>query len=426
MATSPAFVSARPRMLLAAFALVMGGLTSDGATADAVGGDSAPSASAYARAERGRALAPPIIARSGQIIRGVRISNPVGPCITAHHVVDVHIEDVELGPCDGPGVSIRGGRGHRVVNSAIHVQRAEDWKPGVLVFGASDVLVQGNLLRFNTTSVWALASRNVRVIGNLSENPLGPKPRGHHVQFARSAGGVIAHNYGRLVDGPNGQEDGINLFRTSGVTVKGNYIIGGASPSGCGVVVGDLGGSRNVVEGNTLIRTAQCGVGIAGGSNNLVRHNRVLDPYLQHGLGNVGIYVWRVAGSEPCAGNRVAANVVSNLWPNGRFNDVWLGGNCTGTAVSGNAVGSEARALLAPAEIQAPPARPPVPYVSRRHGPAAGAEERGRALQSRSGDGSIGRGREGLARETVLLERLTCIRRSGGAPGCRARSSGLR
>jgi parallel beta-helix repeat protein len=305
---------------------------------------------------------PPIVARSGQVIRDVRISNPAGACITVHDVTDVHIENVELGPCNGPGVSVRGGGGHRIVNSVIHVERAEDWKPGVLVFGAADVLVQGNLLRMNTSSVFALDARNVRVIGNYSENPLGPSPRGQHVQFVRSSGGVIADNYGRLVDGPQGQEDGINLFMTSHVTVARNYIAGGRSRSGCGIVVGDFGGSNNLVEDNTLVRTAQCGIGVAGGSENVVRGNRVLDTYLPEGLGNVGIYVWRVAGADPCQRNVVGENTVSNLWPNGWYGDLWFGDNCTGTARTSNTLAVEARSALTDDALRPPPI-PPQPYA---------------------------------------------------------------
>ncbi len=312
-----------------------------------------------------RTTSPPINAVSGQTIRNVKITNPSGPCITLHNVTNVWIENVEVGPCAGNGVKVTGGSAIRVTNSLIHTERAgpSDTGVGLYIANSTDVLAQGNQFERNESSVWAVESGNLRLIGNYSKNPLGPFPRGQHFQYDKVTGGEIRNNYGVAIAGQARQEDAINIYMSKGITVSGNYVTGGDSPSGCGIITDGTGPDNNLIENNTLIRTAQCGVGIAAGANNIVRGNKVLDTNIPNGSGNTGIYVWNQYPGT-CAGIVVENNIISNRWPNGQYNDYWDGGNCGSVTFRGNILGAEARALLTPESTRLPPPPiPPQPYT---------------------------------------------------------------
>lgn len=324
-----------------------------------------------------RTVSPPITATAGQIIRGVKITSTSGPCITVNNVADVWIDNVELGPCAGNGVKITGSgaTGIRVTNSVIHTERTGDSGVGVWIQDASDVLVQGNQLLYNGSGVYAINASSIRVIGNYGLNPRGPFPRGQHVQFNNVQGGEITDNFGEAkTTGVLFQpdiEDTLNIYKSSDILVARNYMLGpapGQNPgaTGCGVIIGDSGGDRNIVEDNTLIKTGQCGVGVAGGKDSIVRRNKILDPNFSGGSGNVGIYVANYSSPLACSGHTVAENIVSNKLPSGAYNDIWFSSSSSCGTVNqtpANIKGDAARVLLTPEADKLPrPAIPPKPY----------------------------------------------------------------
>ena len=317
---------------------------------------------------------PPISidSQSGVTIRGLKITSQAGPCVTIRNSSSIIIDASDIGPCAGNAVEIVGSSALKVVNSLIHTEhdgtKSENSGLGVFVHSSVNVLVQGNEFAYNESSVYTVNSEDIRVIGNFSVNPLGPFPRGQHVQFNNVQGGMIAENYGlssgdtALYKYPAHQEDAINVWSSAFVEVRANYLVGGDSPSGCGIIA-DGSGNANSFVNNVVIRTAQCGVAIAGGTNHVIAGNKVLDPNIPSGSGNIGIYVWNQY-SGPCAGHSVAGNDVSNLLPDGRYNDYWNGGNCGTVSLLDNLWGSAARALLTPESEQLPPPPlPPQPYV---------------------------------------------------------------
>src|SRR5574341_662561 len=317
---------------------------------------------------------PPIVmdGQSGVTIQGLKITSQAGPCVTIRNSSNIIIDASEIGPCAGNAVEILGSSALKVVNSSIHTEhdgtKSENSGLGVFVHSSVNVLVQGNQFAYNESSVYAVNSEDIRVIGNFSVNPLGPFPRGQHVQFNNVQGGMITENYGlssgdtALYKSPAHQEDAINVWSSAFVEVRANYLVGGDSPSGCGIIA-DGSGSANSFVNNVVIRTAQCGVAIAGGTNHVIAGNKVLDPNIPSGSGNIGIYVWNQY-SGPCSGHSVTGNDVSNLLPDGRYNDYWNGENCGTVSLLNNTWGSEARTLLTPESEQLPPpAIPPTPYV---------------------------------------------------------------
>jgi hypothetical protein len=344
-------------------------------------GSPPPPRAARAQAGPDRTPRASIVAAAGQVVSGVRITSATGPCITVADVPDVVIHDVELGPCGGPGVRISGRRATRirVTNSVIHTERSGraglDTGAGVYVGdGASTVLVQGNVIERSETNVFAIRARGVRVIGNYLRNPLGPFPRGTQVQFGWVTGGEVSDNFGEVVPerataGEHQLEDHINMYASRDIRIEGNYLRGGRSRSGCGITLGDGGrdgsGANWTARRNTLVRTGNCGIGIGGGTNAVVDGNRVLDPSLPGGQGNVGIYIWDVYGVGGCAGHTVTNNVVSNRRPEGVYADIYDARTCGPVTMGGNVTGDAARKLLTPEALQLPaPAIPPKRYVA--------------------------------------------------------------
>ena len=166
----------------------------------------------------------------------------------------------------------------------------------------------------------------------------------------------VASNYGRLDPergsrlGATHTEDMLSIGKSDYTLIEDNYLIGGDSPSGCGIIV-EGPSSFTTIRDNVVIRTAQCGIGVANADHTLVEDNRVLDTNLiDLGLtigGNIGIYVWRSSdSSDNCFSNTVQRNIVSNRRPNGKYNDLKLSSRSTSTVKRDNITGSAARSLL--------------------------------------------------------------------------------
>jgi nitrous oxidase accessory protein NosD len=300
----------------------------------------------------------------------------------------VLLEGLEIGPCGGNGILVTDSHDVTIAASRISTERtgraARDSGVGIHILASSNVVVRGSHLVANETGVYAVRSRGVRVLGNYFAGPLGPYPRGQHAQLAYVSGGEVTGNYGvetaeTLPAGTEAdQEDAINIYRSSAVTVARNYLVGGHSPSGCGIVVEGRESVDNVVEANILVRTGNCGIGIGNGARNTVRGNKVLDTNIPKGAGNVGIYVAnivprakrqaRAAGEgvrpEPtCFDNVVVGNVVSNQLPAGHYNDIYTPGSCARTIREGNLTGRGARATLLPESDRLP--LPLIPVLRR-------------------------------------------------------------
>ena len=315
----------------------------------------------------------------GQVISNLTLTSTAGPCIVVSGLNDVWIDHVQLGPCAAQGIRVEGAARLRITNSIIHTghggQGQVDSGDGVYIRNSTDVIVQGNQFADNETSVETYASRNTSIIGNYSLNPLGPFPRGQHFQLTNgSDGSQITDNFGEQnprFRGPVGDqryiEDAINIYQTGDVTIARNYLRGGDAENGCGIIAGDsnggIPGNGVTITDNVMVRTSNCGIGVAGGSGHVVRRNRILDTNFEGGSGNIGIYVWDYRSLGTCSNITVRDNIVSNLLPNGTFADYWDGGNCRSLDIGNNTFGNGARALLTPEGSQLPaPSIPPRSY----------------------------------------------------------------
>jgi hypothetical protein len=282
-----------------------------------------------------------IVARDGQIIENVHVSNPSGSCIVVNGVSNVIIRNSEIGPCGSEGN-----------------QNAQ----GVEITNASNITIERNVIHDVSSAVYAMDSRHPIVMDrNYVYNVRGPFPRGQMFQMNRVSGGSapsrVSCNLSDAAPGRRygvehgvtnaGVEDHINLFESPGLPgadtlVAYNRLRGGhkTSRSGSGIMMGDYGGGRITARGNVVVDVANVGIGIAGGSDitvedNLIYQNRDAGIYV-----NLGIMVWSVTG-EVCSGttHTVRGNRVWTFNSLGAQNSFWNAGNCGPVAVSGNTFG---------------------------------------------------------------------------------------
>lgn len=322
----------------------------------------------------------PITATTGERLYRLRVTSPNGHGIVAAD--DVVIEDCLIGPVHGHGVLIDGTRRVKVVNSIIATGRSRagtDQSHGVYMKnGARDILIQGCAFAQNESHMVAQNCYAITIRGNYGQNPLGPNPRGQHIQCypvnkdgPESDGVIIDRNFFEITpelehSNPRdnvGVEDSINIGGGSKYAkVTDNYIVGGSCGSGCGIILEGRSDYGQALR-NICIRTSQCGVSITGSAYCLAAENKVLDPNLtQLGWteGNTGIVAWYQSSTSPpeyTHDNRVDRNIVSNRWTNGQYSDIWIKSGCG--SKDGNTTGDSARALLTPEAEKLP--RPPIP-----------------------------------------------------------------
>jgi hypothetical protein len=158
------------------------------------------------------------------------------------------------------------------------------------------------------------------------------------------------------------QEDSVSVQDSNQTTVQNNYLVGGNSGSGCGIIA-DYGANNTQFQNNVMVDSGQCGIGIADGVGHAVDGNRIINSTPVPNGGNTAIYVWRFdPSSAPCSSVSITNNIASQLKPNGTESGYWNGGGCGPVTLSGNIFDSAARALLLPvAQKLPPPLIPPRP-----------------------------------------------------------------
>jgi Right handed beta helix region len=310
--------------------------------------------------------------KSGTVIENVRISSATGECITIKNSQNITIRNSDIGPCGRNAVKVQGSSTVKIVDNYIHSERRPagccDTNDGVFATGTTGLLIQGNVVAFNETNIEVQSAADVKVIGNYLLNPLGPFPRGQQVQSWNNSRNItVEDNYMLSTTDTSrypfaaDQEDAINFGFTDGITVRNNYVSGGNSPTGCGLITDQAANNARFVN-NVLVRTGQCGIGLASGTKLVIDGNKIFNNTAVPGAGNTALYVWSQY-SEPCGPIQVTNNIVYGVKPNGTLSSYWNGGGCGNVTYVGNIGGQEAFNLLSPeAQKLPPPPVPPKPY----------------------------------------------------------------
>lgn len=317
------------------------------------------------------------------------ISTTSGDCIDITNSTNVTIKASRIGPCGtnnstaaSNGINISGSSTVNIYDNYIHVENLAsaccDTHLGIKISNASSGIdIEGNVLAYNESNIDMAASPNgtnhVTVNGNFMLNPRGPFPRGQNFQsWGASAANpntnmTVTNNYtlsstdtGTYTFAEN-QEDSINFGFTNTITATGNYIVGGHSGSGCGLIADESANSATF-QSNKLSNTGQCGIGIASGTNQLIDSNKILNTTPVSGAGNTGIYVWN-QNPEACGPVTVSNNVDSAVNFAGTPNSYWNGGGCGTVTLTGNTFDTTAKNQLNPmSTTNPPPLIPPLPF----------------------------------------------------------------
>jgi hypothetical protein len=302
----------------------------------------------------------------------LQLTTPSGDCLQILDSSDITIANSQIGPCGGNAVSIGGGGSIRIYDSYIHPETRStgccDTHDGILAEHTHDVTIGGDVIAYAESNVEALQHvSGLTVVGNFLLNPRGPYPRGQNVQAWNAGDVVVRNNY--TLDSrdthrflfPGEQEDSINFGRGSGFTAKQNFVSGGRSKSGCGLIADDAA-NHVAITWNAVVDSGQCGIGIASGSGQLVEGNRVLNRTPVRDGGNTAIYVWNQYPSVACGPVIIAHNVATEIRKDGSQSGFWNGGGCSPVRMHRNIWNARAEKLLTPPnEKMPPPEIPPQP-----------------------------------------------------------------
>lgn len=223
---------------------------------------------------------------------------------------------------------------------------------GIFITGASsNITITGNSIEDARSGVVAAPSSGTGYVfsNNRCKNIRGPISRGQCVQFngVNGTGNRVENNYSIAFHGSGrNPEDHISIYNSGGTVadpliVRGNYIEGGGPTtklmtSGCGIVVGDNGGSYIQVTQNVLVNPGQCGLGVAGGSFITVDSNTIYSRRTP--FSNVGLVAY--ASTAACDNITVTNNRVYWWSRAGYLDNTFMptsGGNeCTNRTYSNN------------------------------------------------------------------------------------------
>jgi hypothetical protein len=318
--------------------------------------------------------------QNGTIVENLHITNPSGDCVVLSNSTNITIRRSEIGPCGGNAVKISGGSGIAIYDSYIHPEKPLvtdccDNHDGIFASNTSNLSIQGNVIAYGESNIEVNGTATVTVTGNFLLNPIDSNPslpadgqsRGQNFQaWSGSSNVTVANNYAlsstdtsKYLFAEN-QEDSINFGLTTGIVVRGNYINGGHSPSGCGLISDDQANGAQFVN-NVLLDTGQCGIGIADGINQVVDSNRVLNRTPVQGGGNTAIYVWKQY-SGACGPVTVSNNIATETNTSGAQSGFWNGGGCEPVTLTSNTFDAAAQTLLgSPSQTMPPPKIPPAP-----------------------------------------------------------------
>jgi len=213
-------------------------------------------------------------------------------------------------------------------------------KRGIYLDNCKNITIIDNTFDNVHTGLVAHNSRGIKFEYNDVKNVGGPmkeedKNNGFVALFDKvnGEGNSISYNVSENIFGQSSPGDLINLNQSNGtaqspIVVKGNWIRGGGpSPSGGGIILGDIGGSYQVAEDNIVVDGGQYGISIAGGHDIALRNNKIYGS--KNYFTNVGLYAcnWYEENLGKSYNITVAGNVVNYRNKEGNISNWWYASN---------------------------------------------------------------------------------------------------
>jgi len=323
-----------------------------------------------------------ITSQSGTVIQGLRITSTTGDCVQITDSTNITIEDSDIGPCSGgasdsDGIKISSSNEVYVYDNYIHPETLSpgccDHDDGIFVQPTIDgpvgnITIQGNVVAYGETNIEMVTVNTANVIGNFLLNPRGPYPRGSQFQCGTNCTNVtVTNNYTlnstdttKYLYAGN-QYDSINFGAVDPFVAQANYVTGGQTASGCGLIA-DTGANNGQFLNNLVFNSGQCGIGIASGSHT-VDGNKVYNTTPVVGGGNVGIYIGNPINScgPVTVSNNISDEIESDGTHNG-YNVLPCAGVMPSITLTGNTFDAAADPLLTPTSSVFPtPMIPPEP-----------------------------------------------------------------
>jgi Right handed beta helix region len=309
---------------------------------------------------------------NGTTIQGLKITSTTGDCVTIINSSNVTILNSEVGPCTGNGIKINGGTGINIYDSYIHTETLAtgccDTNDGIFAYGGtSNLTIQGNVIAYGESNIEVQGGTTVAVVGNFLLNPRGPRPRGQNFQCWNNCSEVSVENNYTISSTntsqflyPDATEDSISFGVSSSFIVRNNFITGGQSPSGCGIMADTFSNDGQILQ-NLLLHTGQCGIGLTDGSH-LANENHIYNTNPVTGGGNTAMYVSHLGQSATCGPMTITNNVADEIRSDGTHSGWWNAGNCGTIDISTDVFGAVADSALTPVStVFVPPLIPPVP-----------------------------------------------------------------
>jgi hypothetical protein len=309
---------------------------------------------------------------NGTVIRGLKITSTTGDCVTITKSSNITIMNSEVGPCAGNGIRITGGTGISIYDSYIHTETQSpgccDHNDGIFAYeNPSNLFIQGNVIAYGESNIEVQGGTTINVIGNLLLNPRGPYPRGQNFQCWSDCSGIVVQNNYALSSTdtsqylyPEATEDSINFGMTDTALIQGNFITGGHSVSGCGIMADTYSNAGTIVQ-NALLNTGACGIGLTDGSHT-ASGNRVYNTNPVSGGGNTAMYAAHYGQSSVCGPMTITNNIADEIRTNGYHSGWWNPGSCGAIDISTDVFEAAADPLLTPVStVFVPPQIPPQP-----------------------------------------------------------------
>ena len=308
---------------------------------------------------------------NGTVIRGLKITSTTGNCVTVTNSTNITIEESEIGPCGGNGIKIYGGSGINVFDSYIHTETQSpgccDHNDGIFATAAPhNLTIQGNVIAYGESNIEVQGGTSVNVMGNFLFNPRGPNPRGQQFQCWSGCSEVtIENNY--VVSSTNtalyryaeATIDAISFGESDSFIVRNNFITGGHSHSGCGIMADTYANQGQILQ-NHLYNTGQCGIGLTDGSHT-ASGNYIYNQTPVSGAGNTGMYAAHFGQSPTCGPMTVTGNIADEIQPGVFHSGWWYPGGCGPISISTDIFGQKADSQLSAPSAFVPPLIPPQP-----------------------------------------------------------------